>query len=49
MTVEEIHARQARMIQVAEGLYGVGFKVIEFNCAGFNMPAHFLSRFHNTR
>ena len=19
------------------------------NCAGFNMPAHFLSRFHNTR
>ena len=37
------------MIQVAEGLYNVGFKVIEFNCAGFNMPAHFLSRFHNTR
>ncbi|MBQ9662093.1 MAG: FAD-dependent oxidoreductase [Oscillospiraceae bacterium] len=49
MTVDEIHARQARMVQVAKGLYEVGFKVIEFNCAGFNMPAHFLSRFHNTR
>ncbi|MCR5136716.1 MAG: FAD-dependent oxidoreductase [Oscillospiraceae bacterium] len=49
MSVEDIHAKQARMIQVAEGLYKVGFKVIEFNCAGFNMPAHFLSRFHNTR
>lgn len=49
MSVKDIHARQARMIQVAEGLYNVGFKVIEFNCAGFNMPAHFLSRFHNTR
>ena len=49
MTVEDIHAKQARMVQVAKGLYEVGFKVIEFNCAGFNMPAHFLSRFHNTR
>ena len=49
MTVDDIHAKQARMIQVAKGLYEVGFKVIEFNCAGFNMPAHFLSRFHNTR
>ena len=49
MTVEDIHAKQARWIQVAKGLYDVGFKVIEFNCAGFNMPAHFLSRFHNTR
>ena len=49
MTVDDIHAKQARMVQVAEGLYNVGFKVIEFNCAGFNMPAHFLSRFHNTR
>ena len=49
MTVEDIHAKQDRMVQVAKGLYDVGFKVIEFNCAGFNMPAHFLSRFHNTR
>ena len=49
MTVDDIHAKQARMVQVAEGLYNAGFKVIEFNCAGFNMPAHFLSRFHNTR
>ena len=49
MTIDDIHAKQARMVQVAEGLYDIGFKVIEFNCAGFNMPAHFLSRFHNTR
>ncbi len=49
MTVDDIHAKQARMVQVAKGLYEVGFKVVEFNCAGFNMPAHFLSRFHNTR
>ena len=49
MTIDDIHAKQARMVQVAEGLFDVGFKVIEFNCAGFNMPAHFLSRFHNTR
>ena len=49
MSVDDIHARQARMVQVAKGLYEAGFKVIEFNCAGFNMPAHFLSRFHNTR
>ena len=49
MSVEDIHAKQARMIQVAKGLYDAGFKVIEYNCAGFNMPAHFLSRFHNTR
>ena len=49
MTVDDIHAKQARMVQVAKGLYEVGFKVVEYNCAGFNMPAHFLSRFHNTR
>ncbi len=49
MTVEEIHAKQARWVQVAKGLYEVGIQVIELNCAGFNMPAHFLSRFHNTR
>ena len=49
MTVDDIHAKQARMVQVAKGLYEVGFRVVEYNCAGFNMPAHFLSRFHNTR
>ena len=49
MSVEDIHARQARFVQVAKGLYEVGFKIVELNCAGFNMPAHFLSRFHNTR
>ncbi len=49
MSVEDIHARQARFVQVAKGLHDVGFKIVELNCAGFNMPAHFLSRFHNTR
>lgn len=49
MSVEDIHARQARFVEVAKGLYEVGFPIVEFNCAGFNMPAHFLSRFHNTR
>ncbi|MBR1565846.1 MAG: FAD-dependent oxidoreductase [Oscillospiraceae bacterium] len=49
MTVDDIHARQARFVEVAKGLWDVGFKAVELNCAGFNMPAHFLSRFHNTR
>ena len=49
MSVDNIHARQARFVEIAKGLYDVGFKVMELNCAGFNMPAHFLSRFHNTR
>ena len=49
MSVEDIHARQAHFVNLAKGLYDVGFKVVELNCAGFNMPAHFLSRFHNTR
>ena len=49
MTVDDIHAKQARFVQIAKGFYDVGFKIIELNCAGFNMPAHFLSRFHNTR
>jgi len=49
MTIDEIHAKQARMIQVAVGLQQLGIKAIEFNCAGFNMPEHFLSRYHNTR
>ncbi len=49
MSVDNIHARQARFVEIAKGLYDVGFKLMELNCAGFNMPAHFLSRFHNTR
>ena len=49
MTVEDIHARQARWVQIAQGFYRLGFPIVELNCAGFNMPAHFLSRFHNTR
>ena len=35
--------------EVAKGLQQMGFDCVELNCAGFNMPAHFLSRFHNTR
>lgn len=49
MSIEEIKAKQERFIEVAKGLWDVGFKAVELNCAGFNMPAHFLSRFHNTR
>jgi len=49
MSLDDIHAKQARFIEVAKGLWDVGFKAVELNCAGFNMPAHFLSRFHNTR
>ena len=49
MTIEDIHAKQARFVQIAKGFHDVGFKIIELNCAGFNMPAHFLSRFHNKR
>ena len=49
MSIEEIKAKQARFIEVAKGLWDVGFKAVELNCAGFNMPAHFPSRFHNTR
>ena len=49
MTIDDIHAKQARFVEVAKGLQQLGFDCVELNCAGFNMPAHFLSRFHNSR
>ena len=49
MTIDDIHAKQAHFVEVAQGLQQMGFDCVELNCAGFNMPAHFLSRFHNTR
>lgn len=49
MTVEEIHATQDRLVTVAKGMQEMGFKAFEINCAGFNLPEKFLSRFYNTR
>lgn len=49
MTIDDIHAKQAHFVEVTKGLQQMGFDCVELNCAGFNMPAHFLSRFHNTR
>ena len=49
MTIDDIHAKQTHFVEVANGLQQMGFDCVELNCAGFNMPAHFLSRFHNTR
>ena len=49
MTIDDIHAKQAHFVEIAKGLQQMGFDCVELNCAGFNMPAHFLSRFHNTR
>lgn len=49
MTIDDIHAKQARFVEVTKGLQQLGFDCVELNCAGFNMPAHFLSRFHNSR
>lgn len=49
MTVEDIHAKQERYTAVAKGMQELGFKGVEINCAGFNMGAHFVSRFHNAR
>ena len=49
MTTEEIQAARDLWAAKAIGLKQLGFKAVEFNCAGFNMPEHLLSRFHNTR
>ena len=49
MTVEQIHAKQEQWVRVAKALKEMGFKGVELNSAGFNMPAHFISRFHNKR
>ena len=49
MTVDQIHAQQDRYVAIAKGMKELGFKGVELNSAGFNMGAHFVSRFHNTR
>lgn len=49
MSVDAIHAIQARGVQIAKGMQQLGFKAFEINAAGFNMGEHFLSRFYNTR
>ncbi len=49
MTVDQIHAQQDRYVAVAKGMKELGFKGVELNSAGFNMGAHFVSRYHNTR
>jgi len=49
MSIDDIHAQQARYIEIAKGMKQLGFKAIDLNSAGFNMGAHFVSRFHNTR
>lgn len=49
MTVEQIHAQQDRYVAIARGMKELGFKGVELNSAGFNMGAHFVSRFHNKR
>ncbi len=49
MTIDEIHATQDRLVTVAKGMQEMGFKAFEINCAGFNLPEKFLSRFYNQR
>ena len=49
MTVDDIHAIQARGVSIAKHLKEMGFKAVEMNAAGFNMGEHFLSRIYNTR
>ena len=49
MTTEQIQASRDLWAAKAIGMAQLGFKAVEFNCAGFNMPEHLLSRFHNTR
>lgn len=49
MSVEEIQAAEDGAAALALGIKEMGFEALEINAAGFNMGAHFLSRFHNTR
>ncbi len=49
MTVDEIAQAQSDAVALAQGLKQMGFEAIEINAAGFNLGAHFLSRFHNAR
>ncbi len=49
LTVAEIADLQERYVKVAKNLKEMGFVAFEINSAGFNLGAHFLSRFNNTR
>jgi len=49
LTKEEIAQLQARYVSVAKIIKSMGFVAFEINSAGFNLGAHFLSRFHNAR
>ena len=49
MTVAEIQALEDDLAETAKALKDLGFKAFEINSAGFNIGAHFMSRFYNTR
>lgn len=49
MTSEDIAGAQARIVAIAKLIQQMGFVGLEINAAGFNLGAHFLSRFHNNR
>ena len=49
LTKEEIVAYQEKYANTAKCLKDMGFVAFEINAAGFNLGAHFLSRYHNTR
>lgn len=49
LTAEDIAGLQDRYVAIAKQLKEMGFVAFEINAAGFNLGAHFLSRFHNRR
>lgn len=49
LTAQDIAAAQARIVSIAKLIQQMGFVGMEINSAGFNLGAHFLSRFHNKR
>ncbi len=49
LTKEDIVAIQDRYVAIAKNIKEMGFVGFEINSAGFNIGAHFLSRFHNRR
>lgn len=49
LTKEEIIAFQDKYARTAKAMKDMGFVAFEINAAGFNLGAHFLSRYHNTR
>ncbi len=49
LTHEDIRALQDRYVAIAKHMKEMGFVGFEINAAGFNIGAHFLSRFFNVR